>query len=127
VLTLSPALVVSGWTTTTVNQERSRTTRHGEVRLCQAIPVVSIAPRLRWRGVDAPAVARLRLTGPGLRPHVRRVSLRRTRGSAAPSLTPRDVGLRHEAFEAGTYRLQVRLRGRTVARGSLRFVGAGGC
>jgi hypothetical protein len=103
---------VTGWQVTMVNQEVRRVSAGGELPLCQAIPPITIAPRVRG-GHDR--TVRVRLRGPDGSTQSRRVRSRTT-----PVFTP--MGLGYDAFRPGRYRLQVRREGRPPARASLRFV-----
>ena len=119
---------VTGWRVTVVNQEVHHTSANGSLRLCQAIPPVAIAPKLRWRGAPDDLRVRLRVTPTVHRPVSRTVILRRGAGRLAPVFTPATLRLRDEAFEAGAERLEVRRHGRVLARAALHFTapGAGG-
>ncbi len=123
----APRLRVGGWTTTMINQETVRTGPGGSVPVCQAIPPVSLAPRLRWSGARPGTDVRLRLTPPGHAPTTRRITLRRAAGTRTLVFTARDLGLRPDTFEAGVHRLQVRHGGRVLARATLRLVPGGTC
>ena len=123
----APRLQVTGWTATLVNQEVVRVPPGGALPLCQAIPVVSLAPRLRWNGVRPGTDVRLRLGVPGHADRGRRSTLRRRSGSKRVVFTARDLRLRADAFEHGTYRVRIRLADRMRARSSVRLVAGGTC
>jgi hypothetical protein len=107
---------VTGWRVTLVNQEVRRVPAHGSLPLCQAIPPITIGPRLRGRD---DRTVQLRLRAPGGSSQSRRVT-----PGVAPVFVPMGLGL--DAFQPGRYRLQVRRGGRLLARASLRFAGAPG-
>ena len=102
---------VTEWRVTMVNQEVRRVSADGELPLCQAIPPITIAPRMR---AGHGRTVRVRLRGPDGSTQSRRVRL-----GTAPVFTP--MGLGYDAFRPGRYSFQVRREGRAPARASLRF------
>lgn len=123
----APRVHTTGWTATLINAERSHTGPDGRLALCQAIPPTVLTVRLRYTGVRAGTRLRLRLALPGHRERVRHVRLARSHGRVTRAFTPRGLRMRHDAFEGGAYRLRAVRGSHVLARGTLRFVGAGVC
>lgn len=115
------ALHPVGWTATLVNAEQVRTGPNGTVRLCQAVPPTLLSLRVRYDGAVAGERVRLRVTAPGHRTRVRHLRLPARAGRATRTFSPRGLGLRADAFEAGRYtvrapglRASVRLAGEAL-------------
>lgn len=123
----APRVHVTGWTATLINAERAHSGPDGRLALCQAIPPTTLAVRLRYSGARPGTRLRLRLAVPGHRVRIRHVRLAHGHGRVMRAFTPRGLRMRHDAFEAGAYRLRAVRGPRVLARATLRLVGAGLC